>query len=39
MTNYILEYYQAIKDGSIVVGEHIRLWYEYIIRGLKNKSF
>lgn len=39
MNNYILEYYQAIKDGSIVVGEHIRLWYEYIIRGLKNKSF
>ena len=39
MTNYILEYYQAIKDGSIVVGEHIRLWYEYIIQGLKNKSF
>lgn len=39
MNNYILEYYQAIKDGSIVVGEHIRLWYEYIIKGLKNKSF
>ena len=39
MNNYILEYYQAIKDGSIVVSEHIRLWYEYIIKGLKNKSF
>lgn len=39
MNNYILEYYQAIKDGSIVVGEYIQKWYEYIIRGLKDKAF
>ena len=39
MNNYILEYYQSIKDGSIVVGKWIRLWYEYVIKGLKNKSF
>lgn len=39
MNDYILEYYQGIKDGSIVVGKWIRLWYEYIIKGLKNKSF
>ena len=39
MNNYILEYYQAIKDGSIIVGEYIRLWYEYIVKGLKRKSF
>lgn len=39
MTNYILEYYQAIKDGSIAVGEWIEKWYEYIIDGLHNKQF
>jgi phage terminase large subunit-like protein len=39
MTNYIHEYYQAIKDGSIVVGRWILLLYEYIIRGLETKSF
>lgn len=39
MNNYILEYYQAIKDGSIIVGDYIRLWYEYIIKGLKDKTF
>lgn len=37
--NYIFEYYQAIKDGREVVGKWIRLWYEYVINGLKNKSF
>ena len=39
MNNYILEYYQSIKDGSVVVGKWIRLWYEYVVKGLKNKSF
>ena len=37
--NYILEYYQAICDGSEIVGTWIREWYEYIIRGLENKEF
>ena len=39
MTDYIREYYQAIKDGSIIVGQWIILLYEYIIRGLENKTF
>ena len=39
MNNYILEYYQQIKDGSIIVGEWTRLGYEYLIKGLENKSF
>ena len=39
MTNYILEYYQGIKDGSIVVGRWIERWYDIIIEGLRNKSF
>ena len=39
MTDYIREYYQAIKEGSIVVGRWILLLYEYIVKGLESKSF
>ena len=39
MNNYILQYYQGIKDGSICVGRWIRLFYEYIITGLQEKRF
>lgn len=39
MNNYIYEYYQRIKDGSEIVGKWIALWYEYITKGLKSKSF
>ena len=39
MNNYILEYYQEIKDGSVTVGKYIKQWYEYIVKGLKKKSF
>ena len=39
MNNYILEYYQDIKDGTIIVGQWIRQWYELLVRGLENKTF
>ena len=39
MNNYILSYYQGIQDGSIVVGEWIKLLYGRIIKGLENKEF
>lgn len=39
MTNYIFEYYQGIQSGEIVVGRWIRLWYQYIVKGLEQKSF
>ena len=39
MNNYIYEYYQGIQDGTIVVGRWIRLWYEYVIRGLDSGRF
>lgn len=39
MTNYILEYFQKIKDGSEIVGQYIILLYEYIIQGLEKKEF
>jgi len=37
--NWIYAYYQAIKDGSIVVGRWIRLVYEYLVNGLEQKEF
>lgn len=39
VNNYILEYYQAIKDGSVVVGRWIILLYEFIVKGLEEKAF
>lgn len=39
MDNFILKYYQAIEDGSVIVGKWIKLLYEYIIEGLRKKSF
>lgn len=39
MNNYILAYYQAITDGSVVVGRWVRMLYEYIIKGLEQKLF
>ena len=37
--NSIYEYYQRIKDGRAVVGKWVKLWYEYVIKGLENKEF
>lgn len=37
--NFILAYYQAIKDGSEIVGEWVTLVYEYIVNGLQEKKF
>lgn len=39
MINHIHEYYQAIKEGSVIAGRWIILLYEYIERGLENKTF
>lgn len=39
MENYILIYYQMIKDGRANVGKWIRLLYEYIIKGLEDGLF
>ena len=39
MENYILTYYQQIKDGRVNAGKWIRLLYEYIVKGLENGSF
>ena len=39
MTNYILEYYQAITDGTIIAGEYIRQWYGIVVDGLHKKQW
>ena len=39
MNNYIYAYYQQIVDGTVCVGQWIRIVYEIIIKGLDNKSF
>lgn len=37
--NYILEYYQKINDGSILVGQWIKLLYETILKGIEEKKY
>lgn len=39
MNDWILAYYQAIKDGTVLVGRWVRLIYEHIIKGLEDGSF
>jgi len=39
MENFILTYYQQIKDGSVSVNKYIRLIYEYIVNGLETGLF
>jgi len=37
--NYITEYHEKINKGSIIAGRWIKLLYEYLVEGLKNKQF
>ena len=37
--NYILEYYQAIMDGTETAGYWITEWYRLIVDGLQKKLF
>lgn len=39
MNNHILEYYQAISDGTIIAGDKVKKAYKMIIEGLQSKSF
>lgn len=36
--NYILTYYQQIKNGSVTVGRWIELLYDYIVSSLEQKT-
>lgn len=39
MENFILTYYQQIKEGSVSVNKYIRTIYEYIVNGLETGLF
>lgn len=39
MNNYILEYYQQIKDGSILVGRWVLMLYERIVHGIEEGTY
>ena len=39
MANYILQYYQQIKDESIVTGQWIKRLYHHIVDGLEAEEF
>lgn len=39
MNNFILEYWQKIKDGSEVVGKWIYLLYEIIVKGIEDGTY
>lgn len=37
--NWILAYYQKVKDGSIIAGEYIHLILERLVSGIENKTY
>lgn len=39
MENYILEYYQQIKDGSVLVGKWVLMLYERIVHGIEDGTY
>lgn len=39
MGNYIFEYYQAIKDGSLNVGRWVLKLYELIVHGIEDGTY
>ena len=39
MRDYILTYYQQIKDGRACVGKWVQMLYEYIIHGMESGEF
>ena len=39
MNNHILEYYQQIKDGTILVGKWVLMLYERIVHGIEDGTY
>lgn len=39
MNNFIYAYYQAIMDGTVLVGRWVQLLYKFIIKGLEDGIF
>ena len=39
MTNYILKYYQQIKDGSATVGKWVEIVFSLVVHGIETKKY
>lgn len=39
MDNYILAYYQGLKDGSIAAGRWVRIWYEMVVSRIESGEY
>ena len=39
MDNYILAYYQEIKDGTVIVSKWVRSIYEILVNGIEKKQY
>lgn len=39
MNNFLLEYYQKIKDGTIVTSKYILQWYDIVFENLESKEY
>jgi len=39
MNNYILEYYQGIMNGEIIVGKDIRTWYTLVVNRIQSGEY
>ena len=39
MDNYILKYYQKLKDGSEIAPQYIKMLYSYIVHGIEDGLF
>ena len=37
--NYILDYYRAIKLGTVTVGQYIREWYEQVVSRMESGEY
>lgn len=37
--NYIFDYYQKIRDGSIIVNRWVALLYGFLVKGIERKEF
>ena len=39
MNNYILEYWQGIVNGEIIVGEDIKTWYTMVVKRIESGEY
>lgn len=39
MNNYILEYYQGIQNGEIIVGNEIKTWYTMVVKRIQSGEY